>query len=81
MGLLDLCEVLSHGINRIARSTSHVVHLRGGGCVRFAYSDSGELLELSATAVRSATDRDGCISFGALSNAFGGAPGSIRQGV
>jgi len=52
VGIADLTQVQSHRVNRIAGSTSHVVHFVGGGLLRFAYSEQGELIELSGRHVR-----------------------------
>ena len=64
VGLLDLSEVLSHQVNHVFGSVSHVVHLVNGGVVRYAFS-AHELIELSGYGVRAVMDREGCIRFGA----------------
>jgi hypothetical protein len=52
VGIADLAQVQSHHVTHIAGSTSHVVHFTGGGLLRFAYSERGELIELSGRHVR-----------------------------
>ena len=47
VGISNLCDIESHTITRIASSTSHFVRLLGGGDLCFAFTDKGELLELS----------------------------------
>jgi hypothetical protein len=64
VGLLNLCEVASHQITRIARSTSHVVRFHGGGYVQFAYNDAGVLIELSGWRISAQVAADGTLMIG-----------------
>jgi hypothetical protein len=41
VGLIDMCEVVSHQTNRVLGSTSHVIRLCNGGHVHFACNDRG----------------------------------------
>jgi hypothetical protein len=45
VGIENLVDVEAHEISRLFNSTSHFVKFFGGGEVRFAYNDAGELLE------------------------------------
>ena len=65
VGIFDLAEVKSYYINTVGTSTSHVVCFHGGGYLRYAYSQAGELIELSGRSVRSYEDREGNCMFGA----------------
>lgn len=47
VGIAHLEQVQSHQITHIAGSTSHVLHLVGGGLLRYAYNQRGDLIELS----------------------------------
>jgi hypothetical protein len=47
IGIANLCDVVSHTVNDILGSTSHVVRFHDGGNMQFSYSHSGELLEFS----------------------------------
>lgn len=47
VGISNLCDIESHTITRFANSTSHFVRFVFGGDLRFAFTDKGELLELS----------------------------------
>lgn len=66
VGIADLTHVQSHHINRIAGSTSHVVHFIGGGLLRFAYSEQGKLIELSGRHVRGRVSAGNEIVFSAF---------------
>lgn len=65
VGLLDLCEVAVHRVNRVLGSTSHVVHFTNGGHVHFAYTDQGQLLILEGFAFRMECDDEGHVRVGA----------------
>jgi hypothetical protein len=47
VGVSNLCDIESHTITHIANSTSHYIRFVGGSDLRFAFTDKGELLELS----------------------------------
>ena len=47
VGISNICAIESYSITRIANSTSHFVRFVGGGDLQFAFSDKGELLQLS----------------------------------
>ena len=66
VGIADLTQVQSHHVTRIAGSTSHVVHFAGGGLLRFAYSDQGQLIELSARHVRGLVSAEHEVVFSAV---------------
>lgn len=66
VGIADLTQVQSHHVNRIAGSTSHVVHFIGGGLLRFAYSEQGKLIELSGRHVRALASAEHEIVFSAV---------------
>jgi len=59
VGISDLSSIESYAVNRIANSTSHYVRFLNGGDLRFAYSDRGELLELSGHRIRFTISEDG----------------------
>ena len=59
VGISNLCEIESHAIRRIANSTSHFVRFVGGGDLRFAFTDKGELLELSGHRISFNITQDG----------------------
>jgi hypothetical protein len=65
VGLIDMCEVVSHQTNRLLGSTSHVIRLCNGGHVHFAYNDRGQLLMLEGLACRLRIDADGHVLVGA----------------
>lgn len=62
----DLSQVLEHRIARIVGSTSHVIRFIGGGELRYAYNNRGEVIELSATGIRGAVSPGRIVTFGAL---------------
>lgn len=66
VGIADLTQVQSHHINRIAGSTSHVVHFIGGGLLRLAYNEHGKLIELSGRHVQGRVSAENEIVFSAL---------------
>lgn len=57
--IADIGDVLRHDVVRIARSTSHTVRFVGGGVLRYAYNDRGELIELSTQHLRVLARGDG----------------------
>lgn len=57
VGIADLSSIAEHRIVALCHSTSHFIRFHQGGCLRFAYSDKGELLELSAEAVNITIDK------------------------
>ena len=48
IGIKRLEQVVSHQINHILDTVSHVVHFSNGGVLCFAYNNAGKLLELRA---------------------------------
>jgi hypothetical protein len=46
IGIKRLEQVVSHQINHILDTVSHVVHFSNGGVLCFAYNKAGKLLEL-----------------------------------
>jgi len=48
VGILNVMEVETHQITRVAGSTSHFIRFHGDGELSFAYNDLGKLIELSA---------------------------------
>ncbi|HEY8099337.1 MAG TPA: hypothetical protein VIF82_01165 [Burkholderiaceae bacterium] len=46
IGIKNIGEVLSHTVNSIVNSHSHVLHFANGGLLRYAYNDAGELIDL-----------------------------------
>jgi hypothetical protein len=67
VGIDNLCEVISHDINRLLGSTSHVVRLVNGGFLNLAYADSGALLVLEGHAIRVSITPKGQLIVGAHS--------------
>lgn len=65
IGLGNLMDVTAHSVHEIAGSTSHYVRFRGGGELRFAYSKTGEILELSSVGLDIVTDKLGNMWFNA----------------
>jgi hypothetical protein len=65
VGLIDMCEVVSHQTNRLLGSTSHVIRLCNGGHVHFACNDRGQVLMLEGLACRLKIDSDGHVLVGA----------------
>ncbi len=59
VGVSNLCDIESHAITRIANSTSHFIRFVGGGDLRFAFTDKGELLELSGHRISFNITEDG----------------------
>ena len=57
----DLSQVIGHEVVHVARSTSHLVRFTGGGMLRYAYNERGELIELSMLDLRATHLRDGSI--------------------
>lgn len=64
--IADLAEVQSHDVFRIVGSTSHVVRFVGGGELRYAYNDRGQVIALAATGVRTEASPKGVVTFGAV---------------
>jgi len=62
----DLSQVLEHRIARIVGSTSHVIRFIGGGELRYAYNNRGQVIELSATGIRRVMSSNRVATFGAL---------------
>jgi hypothetical protein len=58
VGIRNLVHVESHAITRVAGSVSHYVRFFGGGALRFAYNDRGQLIELVCELL-SVTTQDG----------------------
>jgi hypothetical protein len=65
VGLIDMCDVVSHQTNRLLGCTSHVIRLCNGGHVHFGYNDRGQLLMLEGSACRLKIDDDGHVLVGA----------------
>ena len=61
----DLSQVLEHRIARIVGSTSHVIRFIGGGELRYAYNNRGQVIELSATGIRGVVSPSREVTFGA----------------
>ena len=61
VGVSNLCDIESHTITRIASSTSHFIRFLGGGDLRFAFTDKGELLELSGHRISFNISDDGAV--------------------
>ena len=61
----DLSQVLEHRIARIVGSTSHVIRFIGGGELRYAYNNRGQVIELSATGIRGMVSPSREVTFGA----------------
>jgi hypothetical protein len=59
IGIAHLEDVVSHDINHVLNSTSHVVRFKDGSDVQFAYSHSGELLEFSSNNIAIQIDESG----------------------
>jgi hypothetical protein len=59
VGISNLCDIESHTITRITSSTSHFVRFVGGGDLRFAFTDKGDLLELSGHCINFNITEDG----------------------
>ena len=47
IGVKHLDEVASHTVNTIVGSRSHVIHFVNGAILQYAYSNNGNLIELS----------------------------------
>lgn len=62
----DLSQVLDHRIARIMGSTSHVIRFIGGGELRYAYNNRGQVIELSATGIKGAVSPNRVVTFGAM---------------
>ena len=62
----DLSQVLEHRIARIVGSTSHVIRFIGGGELRYAYNNRGQVIELSATGIKGEVSPGRVVTFGAL---------------
>ena len=63
VGIYNLMEVENHAITNIVGSVSHYVRFFGGGEVRFAYNNSGQLIELAATNVIATVSSESEIMF------------------
>jgi hypothetical protein len=64
VGIDNLCEVISHDINRLLGSTSHVVRLTNGGYLNLAYTSAGEVLVLEGYAIRLSISPEGHVAVG-----------------
>jgi hypothetical protein len=62
----DLSQVLDHRIACVAGSTSHVIRFIGGGELRYACNDRGQVIELTATGIRGALSPNRVVTFGKL---------------
>ena len=63
----DLSQVLDHRIARTLGGTSHVIGFIGGGELRYAYNDRGEVIELSATGIKGDMSPSRVVTFGTMS--------------
>jgi hypothetical protein len=48
VGVANIIDVVTHHINTVMNSRSHLIKFCNGGEVAFAYNSKGELIELSA---------------------------------
>lgn len=62
MEIADLAQVLSHQINRLHQTTSHVIHFVGGGVFTCVYDDVGGLVEMEGRGTRQSTSADGVVT-------------------
>jgi hypothetical protein len=61
VGVSNLCDIESHTITRIASSTSHFIRFFGGGDLQFAFTDKGELLQLSGHRIQFDISESGAV--------------------
>ena len=61
VGIGNLCDIESHAITRIANSTSHFVRFIGGGDLQYAFTDKGELLQLSGHGIQFSITDEGVV--------------------
>ncbi len=52
VGIADLAQVVDHRINAIMDSIAHYVRFRSGGELYYVFNGRGQLVELSAKALR-----------------------------
>ncbi|MFM9437702.1 hypothetical protein ACFDR9_004792 [Janthinobacterium sp. CG_23.3] len=62
MEIADLAQVLSHQINRVYETTSHVIHFVGGGVFSCVYDDHGKMVEMDSRGLRQSSSPDGVIT-------------------
>ena len=63
VGIRNLAEVASYNVTHIANSHSHVVRFIDGSLLQYAYTDSGQLLELTAYNLMCAISADNQMVF------------------
>ena len=64
VGLRNLVDVVSHEINSIASSISHVVKFANGGLLQFAYNSGGSLIDFSASKLVVTLSKDNSLLVG-----------------
>ncbi len=62
MEIADIKQVLSHQINRVYETTSHVIRFVGGGVFSCVYDDSGKMIEMDGHRLHQSTTPDGVIT-------------------
>jgi hypothetical protein len=62
MEIADLTQVLSHQVNRVFETTSHVIHFVGGGMFSCVYDDHGKMIEMDGHGLHQSTTPDGVIT-------------------
>lgn len=62
MEIADLTQVLSHQVNRVHETTSHVIHFIGGGVFSCVYDDHGEMIEIDCRGLHQASSLDGVVT-------------------
>lgn len=66
VSIANIAEVMSHQVFRAIGSTSHAVRFVGGGDLRYACNDRGQVIAMSATGVRSEVSARQVLSAAAL---------------
>lgn len=77
VALKNVVDVVSHDINEIASSRSHVVRFNNGGVLQFAYSNSGKLIDFSTTNLEFTIAKDNSVHVGVPTSEN---PASARSG-
>ncbi len=62
MEIADVKQVLSHQINRVYETTSHVIHFVGGGVFSCVYDSQGKMVEMDSRGLRQSSSPDGVIT-------------------
>jgi hypothetical protein len=60
--IADIKQVLSHQVNRVFETTSHVIHFVGGGVFSCVYDQHGKMIEMDSQGLRQSSSPDGVVT-------------------